>query len=188
MKKQPAKKYDRATKMYPILGTMASESRLRMQAWVRHGCNSFEGSVKSSTPLSFWTEQDVLRYISENHIEISSAYGDVVCEDGEYRTTWAQRTGCLFCGFGAHLEKTGTTRFQRLKQDYPKLYDYCMRGGQWIDNPGYDPDIPEDEPDDLGWIPWNPRKLWVPSSDGLGMRYVLDTFNELYPKDVIRYE
>ena len=43
-----------------------------------------------------------------------------------YKTTGLQRTGCVFCGFGAQCEKE-PNRFQRLKQTYPKLWDYYMR-------------------------------------------------------------
>ncbi len=47
----------------------------------------------------------MLRYIVEHDIEISSAYGDIWQDEfGQYYTTGEQRTGCMFCGFGAHLE------------------------------------------------------------------------------------
>ena len=41
-------------------------------------------------------------------------------------TTGEKRTGCVFCAFGAHLEKS-PNRFQRLKQSHPKLWEYCMK-------------------------------------------------------------
>lgn len=41
-----------------------------------------------------------------------------------------ERTGCVFCMFGAHLDhrnmKGGINRFQLLKQTHPKLWNYCM--------------------------------------------------------------
>ena len=37
-----------------------------------------------------------------------------------------KRTGCVFCGFGAHLEKE-PNKFQRLKQTHPQLWEYCMK-------------------------------------------------------------
>ena len=37
-----------------------------------------------------------------------------------------QRTGCVFCAFGAQCEKN-PNRFQKLKITHPVLYDYCMR-------------------------------------------------------------
>ena len=41
------------------------------------------------------------------------------------KTTGCDRTGCMFCGFGCHLEKE--SRFQRMKITHPKQYDYIMR-------------------------------------------------------------
>lgn len=38
------------------------------------------------------------------------------------------------------------------------------------------------------WKNWNPPKIWVPSKKGLGMKFVFDTFNEVYGKDFMRYE
>lgn len=196
MKKSPMGKYQRKTKRYPYIGTMAEESRIRAQAWIRHGCNSFEGK-KVSQPLSLWTEQDVLQYIRMYHIDICSVYGDVMAVDEngffyeplpgvecKLKCTGCQRTGCVFCGFGAHLEK-GETRFQRLARTHPKQYEYCMNGGQWVDNPNYDPVAPTMDGD---WTNWNPKKIWVPSKEGLGMRKVFDDCNQIYGKDFIRFE
>ena len=36
-----------------------------------------------------------------------------------------ERTGCVFCAFGCHLEK-GMNRFQRLEVTHPKLHDYVI--------------------------------------------------------------
>lgn len=197
MKKSPMGIYQRKEKLLPIIGTLAEESKLREQAWVRKGCNSFEGSKKSSQPMSFWLEQDVLRYIYENSLEIAEVYGDIVAvgDDGfEYtpsplncdklKCSGCQRTGCVFCGFGAHLDK-GETRFQRLARTHPKQYEYCMRGGQWVDNPEYDPTAPKMDGD---WKNWNPKKIWTPSKEGLGMKKVFDDLNQIYGKDFIKYD
>lgn len=197
MKKSPMGIYQRKHKAKPFLGTLADESRLREQAWIRHGCNAFDGHKQTSQPLSFWLEQDILRYIKLNGIEIASVYGDIVaCDDQgfEYeplpgvdcrlKCTGCNRTGCVFCGFGLHLEK-GETRFQRLAKTHPRQYEYCMSGGQWVDNPDYDPTAPKMDED---WENWNPKKIWVPSKEGLGMKYVFDQCNQIYGKDFIRYE
>ena len=90
--------------------------------------------------------------------------GDIVEENGELRTTGCQRTGCVFCGFGAHLEKE-PTRFQMLKETHPKLYNYCLNGGEY---------------DDEG--------LWRPTKDGLGMRHVYEELNRMYGDGFIKYE
>ena len=75
--------------------------------------------------MGFWTEQDVLKYIHENDIDIASVYGDVVFDGQEYSTTGVSRTGCIFCMFGVHLEDE-PNRFQRMKVTHPKLWDYCI--------------------------------------------------------------
>ena len=150
MKKAPAHHYDTQTKRKPMVGTMADESFQRRQAWMRTGCNAFN-TTKKSAPLSFWTEQDILQYIKENNIEICSVYGDIQQdENNQYYTTGCNRTGCVFCMFGCHLEKE-PNRFQGLKETHPKLYDYCINGGEY-----------------------NEDGVWQPSKDGLGIGHVLD--------------
>ena len=127
MKKKPAKKYEKETGNKPIIGTMTCESQSRKTAWLQHGCNAFDGKRPSSQPLSFWTEQDILAYISKYKLPYASVYGSIVQdENGKYHTTKCQRTGCVFCGFGCHLDKE-PNRFQRLKVTHPKLWEYCMK-------------------------------------------------------------
>lgn len=174
MKKAPAHNYEKEFDKKPIVATMTEESFLRRQAWLKSGCNAFECKHKISKPLSFWTEQDVLQYIKENNIEIPSLYGSI-CSDKNGQlsfdncgcklcTTGLNRTGCIYCGFGAHLDK-GESRFQRLKRTHPKQYDFCINGGAY---------------DDDG--------LWKPNKDGLGMGHVFDELNKLYGDNFIRYQ
>lgn len=146
MKKSPAHAYEKATGRVKITGQMAAESRLRAQKWLQNGCNAFDARYPVSNPLSFWTEQDILRYIKQNNIKICSVYGDIVVDydsedqfDGQldfsdlglmtdnrkYKTTGCSRTGCMFCGYGCHLEQE--SRFERMKKTHPKQYDYIMR-------------------------------------------------------------
>ena len=183
MKKSPLHKHQRKRKYYPILGTLAEESRARKQAWIRHGCNLFEGNKASSQPMSFWTEQDVLQYITDNNLTIASVYGDVVGEPGNLRCTGCTRTGCIFCAFGAHLEK-GETRFQRLAKTHPRQYDYCIGGGEWEKNPYYDPNAPEYDGE---WKNWNPEYIWTANKKGLGMGKLFEMVNELYGKEMYRW-
>lgn len=104
---------------------MAAESRLRLLSWQRHGCNAFDAKRPISQPMAFWTEQDVLQYIVQNKLEIAKPYGDIVeDEDGLLHCTGLSRTGCMFCMFGVHQEEY--SRFDFLKANYPKQYDYCM--------------------------------------------------------------
>ena len=148
MKKSPVHTYARKTGRKPITAQLACESRLRSQQWLRNGCNGFDMKNPISNPMAFWTEQDVLLYIYENHLPIASVYGDVVIdyeasgrienqltwedlglfelEKPVLKTTGCNRTGCVFCGFGCHLEK-GQGRFERLKETHPQLYEYIMK-------------------------------------------------------------
>lgn len=150
MKKRPAHSYERSSGRKPFIGTLASESSLRKSNWVRYGCNSFDTKRISSTPIAFWTEQDILQYILDNNIPIPSIYGEVV-EDGSGKLNMSgiDRTGCIFCAFGCHRESE-PNRFQMLKQTHPRQYEYCIGGGEFIDG------------------------VWKPSKDGLGLGKVLD--------------
>lgn len=71
--------------------------------------------------------KEAKEYIKTNkRLEICSVYGEIrEKEDGAYYLTGEQRTGCVFCAFGCHLESE-PNRFQRLEQTHPQLYKYCM--------------------------------------------------------------
>ena len=116
LKHQPAAEYERRTGRHPFLGTLAEESRQRTLGYVRQGgCNVFTDSGKNrprSMPLSIWTEADVLAYIADRRLQLPDIY-----EQG------ATRTGCMGCGFGAHLNPTGIDTMRRL---WPKWYDLVM--------------------------------------------------------------
>ena len=141
MKKAAVHRYETATRQRTITAVMATEGRLRYQKWTATGCNAFEGKRPMGKPMSFWAEQDVLRYIVGNQIPYASVYGDIVASDGEndydatltecpLYCTGCQRTGCMFCAFGAHLEK-GKNRFERMKHTHPRHYEFCIGGGAY---------------------------------------------------------
>lgn len=131
MKKTPCKKYEKQSGNYPILATMACESQIRRQRWLNVGCNAFNAKRPTSTPMAFWTEQDVLEYIVRFNLPIASVYGKILHDDKKgYYTTGENRTGCVFCAYGVHREKE-PNKFQRLKQTHPKLWEYCMK--PWSD-------------------------------------------------------
>lgn len=145
MKKSITKEYEKETGRVPFIGTMASESRLGQTNWIKYGCNAFDSKRKISTPMSFWTEWDVLNYVKHKNISICSVYGDIVEQEqlpgqmswddyigfdvGTKRltTTGCKRTGCMFCGYGCHLNPPGEGRFELMKKTHPKQYDYIMR-------------------------------------------------------------
>ena len=127
MKKSPAKQFEKRTGKTAIIATMATESGQRASNWMMYGCNAFSKKRPTSQPMSFWTEQDVLLYLKRFNIPYASVYGEIVEDDkGNLHTTGCIRTGCVFCAFGAHLEKE-PNRFQRLRQTHPKLWEYCMK-------------------------------------------------------------
>ena len=125
MKKRPFRAYEKQTGRKPIIGTMAEESRIRFQEYLQHGCNSFDAKRQKSTPMAFWTEQDVLLYLKQNRIEYAACYGKIVETVDGYATTGVKRTGCMFCMFGVAQEKE-PNRFQQMQDTYPKQYDYCI--------------------------------------------------------------
>ena len=176
MKKKPAKKYAKQTGRKPILGTLAEESMIRRNAWLKNGCNAFESKNPTSQPMSFWTEQDILHYIKKYDVPYCPVYGDIVVDftdedfadqmniidylecyepEDKLKTTGCDRTGCIFCMFGCHLEKE-PNRFQRLKETHPRQYQYCIGGGEMIEG------------------------KWQPSKEGLGLGKVLDYIGVKY--------
>lgn len=173
MKKNPIHKFIKESGLKPMTGQMACESRLRMQQWLRNGCNGFEMKSPISNPMSFWTEQDVLAYAKKYNVKIPSVYGTIIdCDENNQPmmcgcgkklcTTGCDRTGCVYCGYGCHLEKE--SRFLKLKKTHPRLYEYCIGGGEWVDG------------------------LWQPTPKGLGFGYVFDRLNEIYGKNFIKYK
>lgn len=125
MKEAPLRKYE--SKGYKaILGTMATEGRQRRAGWLKTGCNAFDTDRPMSKPMSFWTEQDVLTYLKQFNIPYASIYGDIVEENKKLKLTGLERTGCMFCMFGSHLEKN-PNRFQKMRESHPKQYDFCIR-------------------------------------------------------------
>jgi 3'-phosphoadenosine 5'-phosphosulfate sulfotransferase (PAPS reductase)/FAD synthetase len=176
MKKIPFKKYEKETSRRPIVGTLASESETREAVWMKHGCNAFSSSHPSSQPLSFWTNQDILHYIKKFNVPYCSVYGDIQVkqpegtEEGQINvidflgcyepedileTTGCDRTGCIFCMYGCHLEKE-PNRFQRLKETHPRQYEYCIGGGEMVDG------------------------KWQPNKEGLGLGHILDYIGVKY--------
>lgn len=126
MKKQPMKAYSKRTGRVQYLGTLASESKARQKNYLQYGCNAYDLSTPRSTPMAFWTENDVLECIATEHIPYAPIYGEIQqTYSGQWTCTGVHRTGCVFCGFGLHLDE-GETRFQRLHGSHPRLWNYCM--------------------------------------------------------------
>lgn len=174
MKKTPMYDFHKETGRNPMTAQMADESRLRTKNWLEHGCNMFDAEHPISNPMSFWTEQDVLRYIKENNIPICSVYGDIVPDYGKdsnemegqldlsdiggmedrrkLKTTGCDRTGCMFCGYGCHIE-SNPNRFERMKETHPKQYEFIMK------------------PTDKGGLGYKEIIDWLNENCGLGIKY-----------------
>jgi 3'-phosphoadenosine 5'-phosphosulfate sulfotransferase (PAPS reductase)/FAD synthetase len=74
MKKSPVKKYEKITGNRPYIGTMAGESSLRKQSYLKSGCNVFKEGRQQSRPLSIWAEENIWQYIKMNSIDYSPIY------------------------------------------------------------------------------------------------------------------
>lgn len=125
IKKDPLQRFGRKAGIYPIIATLADESKRREMEWYRYGCNLYHKDKAQSKPMSFWTEQDVLAFISKKKIPICKIYGEVIEQNGVYQTTGETRTGCIYCMYGVHLEGH-PNRFEKMKETHPKQYAYCM--------------------------------------------------------------
>ena len=171
MKKSPSHAYQKQSGKYCMTAQMACESRLRTQQWLMNGCNGFDMKQPISNPMSFWYDTDVLQYAKENNVKLASVYGDIVPKDNQinmfgecqYTTTGCKRTGCIFCGFGCHLEKE--SRWLLLKKTHPKQYEFCIGGGEY-----------------------NEKGIWQPNSKGLGLWHCFDVLNSIYGSDFIKYK
>jgi len=113
-KKEPFKRYEKETGRWGFVGAMAGESSHRKTLYLKDECNGFKKKRPISKPLSFWNESDIWKYARYFNIEISPIY-----------SMGYDRTGCMFCMYGLHLEK-GEDRFDRMKKTHPKLFRYCM--------------------------------------------------------------
>lgn len=121
LKKEPFRRYQKEFGTVPITAIMAAEGGHRATLTT---CNSFDGKDPMSRPMLFWTEEDVWEYTHRFNVPYASCYDDYVLEDGAI-IPGEKRTGCMFCAFGAHLEK-GQNRFQRMFYTHPKQWNYCI--------------------------------------------------------------
>ena len=190
-KKNVSHSYNHKNKMYPMLASMASESRLRTQKWLDNGCNGFDLKEPVSNPMSFWVDNDVLLYIKEHNLQICNVYGDIIIDyrsqkqcEGQITfsdlglmdckqvltTTGCTRTGCIACGFGLLLENRPNRLEMIDKVSNSQIRDFILRGGAF-DKDG----------------------LWKPDNRGLGFWFVhkytaLALGADLYIPEYERYE
>lgn len=114
-------------KINRFYGTLAEDSQMRRDAYLKTGCNAFKDGHGKSTPMGFWTRQDILRYLHDFNIPIAPPYGEIIkLENGKFEFTKEHNTGCKLCLFGCHLEKE-PNRIQRLANIEPNTYKFVMK-------------------------------------------------------------
>ena len=113
MKKRPFKVFERQSGLVPMLGTMAADSLLRRQSFMKYTCNAFAMKRQTSRPMSTWTGNHILQYVQERQLPIAKCYD------------WVESTGCLWCMFGLQFEDE-PNRFQQMAVHQPKLWRYVI--------------------------------------------------------------
>lgn len=149
LKEKPCNDYARESGRFPYMGLMASEGGRRQKSLMLHGCNYITPGTKRSCPFAIFNRQDILTlalemdaYYQAHWMEfgktkidsiVPAVYGEIAQgENGQLRTTKAQRTGCSMCGFGVHLEKR-PHRFDRLYETNRKEWEFLMFTVGWAD-------------------------------------------------------
>lgn len=116
LKKKPMKKF--AKKMGftgSFTGVRCAESRMRRLNWIRFGSlynSSYHGDQWICNPLSFWTKDDIWRYLREHDIApapTGSARGG---------------SGCVTCMFGCHMHDKNS--MQELAVTNPKMHKAAL--------------------------------------------------------------
>lgn len=108
LKKRPFKKFCKERNLRPLIATTCDESLLRAEMYVRRGgCSSFEKNKEASYPLSIFLDSDIYEYIHKFDLQLCDLYKKGFV-----------RTGCMACGFGAHIDKE---RFNLLNKTCPRV-------------------------------------------------------------------
>ena len=130
-KEKPTVVWAKEHNSVPYQGLMASEGGKRELALVNNGCNLFSERSTRSCPFAVFNRQDLLRLALDLNVPVPDIYGTIERkEDGTLYTTGAQRTGCMMCGFGIHVEKR-PHRFDRLREKNPKVWNHVMYEEGW---------------------------------------------------------
>jgi len=131
MKEKPLDDWAKEHNSIPYIGLMASEGGRRAKALTAHGCNYFGVTTTRSCPFAIFTRQDLLQLALDLKVPVPEIYGSIERkEDSTLYTTKAQRTGCVMCGFGIHMEKR-PHRFDRLREEDPKQWEFWMYNQGW---------------------------------------------------------
>lgn len=186
MKKEPMNQYAKANGKYPIMATMTQESKLRETKWLKNGCNAFVSKRPDSTPMAFWIEQDVLKYLYVYHDDIVRTLIDVTAlKNKEAINPWAECYGQI----NMHItedEIKGQISIQEVLQDYREC-KFCTTGCKrtgcifCLFGITQDPErirrVQEQEPAIADFVlrggEFNKKGMWQPSKEGMGFWFVI---------------
>ena len=126
---------------YEVFDTLSSAFDWAYNMYVNTHCSVYLDLIETPTKMNvkwevfFWDfylryKDIVIDYDKMGHLSGQS----FLFENGNepLKTTGCDRTGCVLCGFGCHLEKPGEGRFEMLRQTHPKYYgllDVCKNNG-----------------------------------------------------------
>jgi len=198
MKKKPMHRFSRRTGKYPIIATMAEESQLRKGKWLKSGCNSFQSKEPNSTPMAFWREQDILRYLYQYHDEILETIYDGYRNQGwpeeeirklDLKHPWADCYGEIE-PYIKKNEVKGQISFHEYLGEYTDCKfrtTKCRRTGCIYCLFGITQDrdrmlqVQREEPKIADYVlrggMFNERGMWQPDQRGLGFWFVIEWLN-----------
>lgn len=108
-----------------MTGEQAAESKTRENVYLKTGCNiRFDNGDYKSKPFGAMTLDGILFALQYRKTPICGDYGSIVRDnDGHYRCTKTNRTGCALCGFGCQYD---TERFVRLTDEEPAKVKFAF--------------------------------------------------------------
>lgn len=109
-----------------MTGEQAMESLQRESEYLKTGCNiKMDNGLFRSKPFGAMTTDGILFALQYREVPICPDYGEIIKgEDGHYRCTKAQRTGCALCGFGCQYD---TERFVRMQETEPAKIRFAFK-------------------------------------------------------------
>lgn len=108
-----------------MTGEQAAESKNREAEYLKTGCNiRLPGGGYKSKPFGAMTTDGILFGLQYRGTPICKDYGSIVFEDGHYRCTKCNRTGCALCGFGCQYDPE---RFVRLQETEPAKVRFAFK-------------------------------------------------------------
>lgn len=136
------------------------ENEKEMMEWMKKECmengmseNDFNEQFKHP-----WADAygEIVPIVSKNQMEGQMNLFDklnISYNGCNFKTTGCDRTGCMYCMFGAQC--VGDYRFVRLRETEPDIYKFVMNGGHFYED-----------------------GMWRPDKNGLGFKFVIDWMNE----------